>query len=119
LVAKGGALEVAAVVSGMLIAFESAFGDKWYYWGDTFLAISVASVVVGATLGLRGYAKLKRERRAGYTTALLDARKDRSLFLLHPVTFDVLLRPDQQRPETIMRAIRIRDLLFRGSSTRH
>jgi hypothetical protein len=69
-IARGAALEVLASILGMLITFESFFGDRWYLWGGTLAVLALSCLMVGAILGIRGYQKLKAERSRGYTTSL-------------------------------------------------
>jgi hypothetical protein len=111
-VARGGAMEGLVPFCAVAISFESMFGRKWYYWGGFFGILSGIFIGIGLTMGIRGYSKLRREREAGYTTALPDAEKYPELFLLNPVTFAVISPPYAPRPETLRRFFKIRDLFI-------
>lgn len=117
LIGRGAAMQGVASSFGVLIIFESFFGSKWYYWGGACGALSLSSLLVGMVFGFRGYWKLRRERDAGYTTALPDATKNAGLFLLHPVTFAVIAAPYEPRPQTLGKAVKVRDIIFGSTAS--
>jgi len=99
LVIRGGAIEALGVVCVPLIVVTFLLPDAArVYWAAALVTIGVSAAIIGGVMGLFGYHKLKKEREAGYTTSPQDARKYPTLFWLHPVTMQVMLRPHEPRP---------------------
>ncbi|MGX7678735.1 hypothetical protein ACSMXN_07535 [Jatrophihabitans sp. DSM 45814] len=113
MVARGGALEILTALCILCIPLLRLMPHAvWWYWAGTFAGLGGAALICGVVLGFVGYGKLGKERALGYSTSPQDARKDPSLFLLHPVTLEVMLRPNEPRPERMGKDINVRELLF-------
>lgn len=93
------------------IAFESYLGAAKDLWKALWLGMSMAAVVVGLILQARGIMKVRKEDQHGYATSPGRATERTDLYFLHPVTFEVLRRPGEERGPNLGHSVALVDVL--------
>jgi uncharacterized membrane protein YeaQ/YmgE (transglycosylase-associated protein family) len=83
---------------GAPIFLESFFKSFEVYYGLSFFLATLITVIVGATLVVRGSAKCEREIAAGYTVDIAVAIARPGLYLVSWRDLQVVSRPYQPRP---------------------
>jgi hypothetical protein len=112
---RGAAAEVATAAIGLpFLVLQTVLPGPTVVWLVLGLVIAFMCIAVGMILGFYGYFQDKREQAAGYTTSPPTARKNSQLFLVQPVTHEVVLRPHQPRPDSMRDFVQFRDI-FRKS----
>ncbi len=93
LIARGDLPAPVAALCLIPIGLESTVGAHETLWALSWLSVLILLVGGGVALKLYGYRKRAAEIAAGYTSELIVYLKNRDLYLLDAVTFDVLLEP--------------------------
>src|SRR5690349_22890934 len=102
LILRGAALLFLAALCVIPIALQSLMPHGHTIAGLVLLGC-FGLAAVSLVVSLFGYRKSAKEKAAGYTTMLGDARKDMSLAFVSPKTFRVVAGAHEPRPQRMPR----------------
>lgn len=102
LILRGGVLQALAALCVIPIALQSLMPHGHAIAGRILL-LCFALAVAGGVVTMLGYRRSAKEKAAGYTTMLGDARKDMSLMFVSPRTFRIVAAAHEPRPQRMPR----------------